>query len=210
MELPIVEDAAEALGSFSDGRPLGGGGLVGALSFNGNKIVTTGGGGALLFQDEALAARAKHLTTTAKKPHRWAFQHDETGYNYRLPNINAALGCAQLEQLPGFLEAKRALALRYEAAFRELPGLRFFVEPAGARSNYWLNAVILDRKEQRDEFLALSNDAGLMTRPCWELMCDQPMYRDCPSMPLPVAREITARLINLPSSALLGLEANRA
>lgn len=204
--IPVVEDAAESLGTLSNGRPLGGRGLVGITSFNGNKIITTGGGGAILTNDEELGARAKYLTTTAKRPHRWAFWHDELGYNYRLPNLNAALGCAQLQQLPTFLEAKRRLAERYRQAFDGVEGLRFFVEPEGAKSNYWLNAVILDDAAQRDDFLAATNDAGLMTRPCWALMCDLPMYATSPSMPLPIARAIEQRLVNIPSSAILALE----
>lgn len=204
--IPVVEDAAESLGTLSNGRPLGGRGLVGITSFNGNKIITTGGGGAILTNDDELGARAKYLTTTAKRPHRWAFWHDELGYNYRLPNLNAALGCAQLEQLPTFLAAKRRLAERYRQAFEGVEGLRFFVEPEGAKSNYWLNAVILDEAAERDDFLAATNDAGLMTRPCWALMCDLPMYVSSPSMPLPVARAIEQRLVNIPSSAVLGLE----
>lgn len=204
--IPVVEDAAESLGTLSNGRPLGGRGLVGITSFNGNKIITTGGGGAILTNDEELGARAKYLTTTAKRPHRWAFWHDELGYNYRLPNLNAALGCAQLQQLPTFLAAKRRLAERYKHAFEGVEGLHFFVEPEGAQSNYWLNAVILDDAAQRDDFLAATNDAGLMTRPCWALMCDLPMYETSPSMPLPVARAIEQRLVNIPSSAILALE----
>lgn len=204
--IPVVEDAAESLGSLSNGRPLGGRGVVGITSFNGNKIITTGGGGALLTNDEQLADRAKHLTTTAKRPHRWTFWHDELGYNYRLPNLNAALGCAQLQQLPTFLAAKRRLAERYRVAFESVEGLQFFVEPAGAQSNYWLNAIILDEAGDRDTFLAASNDAGLMTRPCWSLMCDLPMYETSPTMPLKVAREIEQRLVNVPSSAILALD----
>ncbi len=203
--IPVVEDAAESLGSLSNGRPLGARGLIGITSFNGNKIITTGGGGAILTNDEHLGDRAKYLTTTAKRPHRWAFWHDELGYNYRLPNINAALGCAQLQQLPVFVAAKRRLATRYQDAFAKVEGLRFFVEPAGSQSNYWLNSVILDDAGARDDFLAATNDAGLMTRPCWTLMCDLPMYEGNPSMPLPVARDIEQRLVSIPSSAVLAL-----
>lgn len=207
--IPVVEDAAESLGSLLGGKPLGGRGLIGATSFNGNKIITTGGGGALLTNDEALADAAKHLTTTAKRPHAWAFFHDTTGYNYRLPNLNAALGCAQLEQLPGFLAAKRALAGRYAEALADVAGMRFFIEPTGATSNYWLNAVILDDPADRDRFLDATNAAGLATRPCWTLMCELPMYRECPAAPLPVAHDIAARLVNIPSSAILGLKASQ-
>jgi perosamine synthetase len=190
--LPIVEDAAESLGSTWRGRHTGTFGQVGVLSFNGNKTVTTGGGGALLFNDSALARRAKHLTTTAKQPHRWAFMHDEVAWNYRLPNINAALGCAQLEQLPGFLARKRTLARRYEQALAGSPWFRFVAEPEGCESNYWLVAL-----------LAAANDAGYQCRPVWTLLNKLPMYTACPSAPLPVAREIESSLINLPSSPRL-------
>ena len=202
----VVEDAAEALGSTRGGRPVGGRGTLGAVSFNGNKIVTTGGGGALLTDDDALADRAKYLTTTAKDPHRWNFYHREVGYNYRLPNINAALGCAQLEQLAGFVTAKRELAARYERAFRDVDGVAFVSEPEGTRSNYWLNAIMFDHAGDRDNFLAASNDRGLLTRPCWALMCDLPMFADAPSAPLPVAKTISERLVNLPSSVHIALD----
>jgi perosamine synthetase len=180
-------------------------GTLGALSFNGNKILTTGGGGAILTHDEALARRAKHLTTTAKVPHAWEFLHDEVGYNYRMPNLNAALGCAQLEQLEGFLEAKGRLAERYSDVFAEVPGVTLFAPPAFAESNHWLNVLLLDEglEEYRDPLLQLTNDAGRMTRPAWRLMPHLPMYQDCPSMPLPVAESLERRLINLPSSARL-------
>lgn len=204
--LPLVEDAAESLGSLYNNRTLGGHGIVGATSFNGNKIITTGGGGAILTHDDRLADRAKHLTTTAKQPHSWAYIHDEVGYNYRLPNINAALGCAQLEQINAMLEDKRRLAACYAAAFDSVPGARFFAEPPGARSNFWLNALILDDPDDRDPFLAATNAAGLMTRPTWSLMPDLPMYAECPAMPLPIAKDIAARLVNIPSSADLGKE----
>ena len=172
-----------------------------ALSFNGNKTVTTGGGGAILTNDESLGALAKHLTTTAKQPHRWSFNHDMVGYNYRMPNINAALGCAQLEQLPGFLEAKRALASRYMETFRELPGARVFHEPAHSRSNYWLNVLLLDPELEahRDTVLDATNTAGVTTRPAWTLMHRLPMYQASPRMDLGTAESIERRLINLPS-----------
>ena len=163
----VVEDAAEALGSRYHNRPCGSLSRIAAVSFNGNKIITTGGGGAILTDDAALARRAKHLTTTAKLPHRWAYEHDEVGYNYRMPNINAALGCAQLESLPHYLSAKRSLASRYEAAFAGIPGVSFFKEPGFARSNYWLNCLMLDEPsvETRNAILEATNDAGLATRP---------------------------------------------
>lgn len=206
--LALIEDAAESLGSTVSGKHTGTFGLIGTLSFNGNKTVTTGGGGALLINDAALARRAKHLTTTAKLPHRWEFLHDEVGFNYRMPNINAALGCAQLEQLPGFLAAKRRLFKRYEAAFSGLPNVRMVAEPEGACSNYWLQALLLDESAaaQRDPILAATNDSGLMTRPVWNLMHKLAPYRMCPRMALPVAEALERRLINIPSSPQLGME----
>lgn len=204
--IELVEDAAESLGSFYKGRHTGNCGRVGALSFNGNKVITTGGGGAILTNDAELGRLAKHLTTTAKVPHRWEFNHDMLGYNYRLPNLNAALGCAQLEQLPAFLASKRALAERYRAAFAGLDGVRFFSEPAVARSNYWLNVLLLDgaHARERDAVLAATNDAGLMTRPAWTPLHRLPMYAACPRMELAVAEGLVERLVNIPSSA--GLE----
>lgn len=199
--LVIVEDAAESLGSYYRGVHTGNTGLLSALSFNGNKTVTTGGGGAILTNDVELGRAAKHLTTTAKLPHRWAFHHDVVGYNYRMPNVNAALGCAQLEQLPGFLAAKRALAARYLDAFRDMAGVRMFEEPPLARSNYWLNALILEPELEhlRDAILEVTNDAGLATRPAWTLMHRLPMFTSAPRMDLGVAESLERRLINLPS-----------
>ena len=204
--LEVVEDATESLGSTVHGKHAGTFGRMGVLSFNGNKVITTGGGGAILTDDAELARHAKHLTTTAKLPHRWAYVHDEIGYNYRLPNINAALGCAQLEQLPGFVDAKRKLHERYLAAFAGIPQARILSEPEGCHSNYWLQTLLLDPPvaDQRDALLQATNDAGLMTRPIWELMNKLPPYRACPSMPLPVAEALERRVINLPSSASLG------
>lgn len=209
--LALVEDAAESLGSTVHGRHTGTFGLMGTLSFNGNKTITTGGGGAILTNDPELARRAKHLTTTAKVPHRWEYLHDEIGYNYRLPNINAALGCAQLEQLPGFLAAKRRIFERYKAAFAEVPQSRIFAEPEGCRSNYWLQTLLLDESaaDQRDAILAATNDAGLMTRPTWTLMHRLAPYLECPKMDLLVAESLERRLINLPSSAQLGMDGPR-
>lgn len=210
--IELIEDAAESLGSYYKGVHTGNRGRLSALSFNGNKIITTGGGGAILTNDQVLAARAKHLTTTAKVPHRWEFNHDMVGYNYRLPNLNAALGCAQLELLPGFLERKRELAERYTAAFAGVPGVRFMAEPSFARSNYWLNALLLDEESAagRDELLALSNNAGFMTRPAWTLMHRLPMFAGSPRMELPVAESLERRLINIPSSAVLAEGATHA
>ncbi len=201
--LALVEDAAESLGSTYHGRHMGTFGLMGALSFNGNKTITTGGGGAIITNDSVLAKHAKHLTTTAKVPHRWNYVHDETGYNYRLPNINAALGCAQLEQLLGFLEKKRKLFECYQSAFANVPQVNIIAEPAGCASNYWLQTLMLDESadDQRDAILAETNDAGLMTRPVWMPMHRLMPYLGCPKMGLPVAESLEQRLINLPSSA---------
>lgn len=200
-DLVLVEDAAESIGSYYKGRHTGCLGRLGALSFNGNKTITTGGGGAILTNDEGLGQLAKHLTTTAKLAHRWAFNHDMVGYNYRLPNINAALGCAQLEQLAGFLEAKRELARRYAQVFCDIPEARFFREPPFATSNYWLNVLLLDPalSGQRDAVLEATNGAGLMTRPAWTLMHKLPMNASAPRMDLSVAEGLEQRLINLPS-----------
>lgn len=204
-QLELVEDAAESLGSFYKGRHTGNWGKVSALSFNGNKVITTGGGGAILTNDEELGKFAKHLTTTAKVPHKWLFDHDQIGYNYRLPNLNAALGCAQLEQLPGFLAAKRRLAEAYQHAFASVAGVRFFTEPPTSQSNYWLNVLLLDKPlaHQRDALLDATNAEGLMTRPAWTLMHKLPMYAHCPRMALPIAEDIESRLINIPSSSNL-------
>ena len=201
--LALVEDAAESLGSFYQGQHTGTLGLLGTLSFNGNKIVTTGGGGAILTNDESLADHAKHLTTTAKQPHRWDYVHDEVGYNFRMPNLNAALGCAQLEQLPEFLASKRRLFGRYKEAFAGVKDVRLMEESRGCESNYWLQTLILSENAavQRDEVLQATNDAGLMTRPAWRLMHQLGPYQECPRAPLPVAESLAQRLINLPSSA---------
>lgn len=204
--LEVVEDAAESLGSSRDGRHTGRFGRVAALSFNGNKILTTGGGGVIVSDDESLANRAKHLSTTARVSHRWSFMHDAVGYNYRMPNLNAALGCAQLERLPGVLADKRRLASAYAAALEGVPGVRFFQEPPGCHSNYWLNVLLLDQSDpaRRDALLEASNSGGIMTRPAWMLLHHLPMHTACPRMALDCAEDIEARLINLPSSAWLG------
>jgi perosamine synthetase len=199
--LTLIEDAAESIGSTYRGRHTGTFGRVGVLSFNGNKTITTGGGGAILANDPEIAHAAKHLTTTAKLPHRWAYGHDRVAFNYRLPNINAALGCAQMEQLPTLLTAKRRLASAYEQVFSGVPGLSFVREPANTASNYWLNAIMLDTPSARlrDEILATTNDAGFMTRPAWEPLHSLPMYRDNPRDDLSVAESLHLRLVNLPS-----------
>ena len=202
-EIPVVEDAAESLGSTYKGHAVGSQARLAALSFNGNKIVTTGGGGAILTNDEELGRRAKHITTTAKLPHKWAFVHDEVGFNYRLPNLNAALGCAQLEQLDGFLKSKRRLAAAYQRAFAGIPGVQFSREPDGTTSNYWLNAILLDEAHAalRDDVLTALNAAGFGARPTWTLMHRLPMFAACPRGDLRAAESIERRLINLPSSA---------
>lgn len=203
--LVLVEDAAESLGSIYKSRHTGTFGRIGILSFNGNKIITTGGGGMIL-ADEELGARAKHLTTTAKKPHPYEYVHDEVGYNYRLPNINAALGCAQLEQLEDFIACKRELACRY-AEVLEGSELRFFKEPEGCRSNYWLNAVICESSARRDELLKSTNESGVMTRPIWRLMNRLPRYVNCLRGDLTNAEWLEARVVNVPSSVLPGWKA---
>jgi len=203
--LVLVEDAAESLGTRYKGRHTGALGQLGALSFNGNKIITTGGGGALVTSDAGLAARAKHLTTTARVPHRWSFIHDQVGYNYRMPNINAALGCAQLEALPGLLRRKRALAARYAAAFEGIKGARIFSEPPFASSNYWLNVLLLDEEAagKRDAILEATNAAGFHTRPVWTPMHKLPMYADCPRMDLGTVESLERRVVCLPSGPKL-------
>ncbi|MCH9052558.1 MAG: DegT/DnrJ/EryC1/StrS family aminotransferase [Proteobacteria bacterium] len=200
----LIEDAAEALGSRYKGAHVGSRHLA-ALSFNGNKIVTTGGGGAVLCPDKAMTDKARHLTTTARVPDPFEHIHDEVGYNYRLPNINAAMGCAQLEQLPGFLAAKRRLAETYAEAFAGVEGVRFSREQAHASSNYWLNAIVLEpnRSEQRDDVLRALHRAGFLCRPAWRPMHRLPMYADCPKMPLDTAEDLQRRIINLPSGARL-------
>lgn len=204
--LPVIEDAAESLGSFYQGQHTGTFGKIGVLSFNGNKIITTGGGGAILTNNAELARHAKHLTTTAKLPHRWEFFHDEVAWNYRLPNLNAALGCAQLERLPDFLARKRELAARYQTIFSTMNQMRFVSESAESHSNYWLNAIQLSYPDVilRNQLLAAANDAGYQCRPVWTLLHTLPMFRKCPHAPLHVAEQLSASLINLPSSAGFG------
>lgn len=198
--LVMVEDAAESLGSFYKGRHTGTFGALGTLSFNGNKIITAGGGGMILASAE-LGAHAKHLTTTAKQPHPYEFVHDEVGYNYRLPNLNAALGCAQLEQLEDFITNKRELAARY-AELLKGSDLQFVTEPAECRSNYWLNGVVCDSREHRDALLKATNAQRVMTRPIWTLMNHLPIYAHCRRGALTNAEWLEARVVNLPSSVL--------
>ena len=203
--IPVIEDAAESLGSLYKDRHTGTFGKIGILSFNGNKIITTGGGGMLLFNDEELAKRAKHLTTQAKIPHPWEFSHNDTGYNYRMPNINAALGIAQLEQLPSFIDIKRHIADAYKTFFQKL-SLSFMSEPSNSRSNYWLNCILMQNREERDGFLEYSNQNGIMTRPAWQLMNTLPMFLNSHTGVLKNACLISERLVNLPSSITKGLE----
>lgn len=200
--IPVIEDAAESLGSFYKGQHTGTFGKVGVLSFNGNKILTTGGGGMLLFQDKELAKHAKHLTTQAKVPHLWEFVHDETGYNYRMPNINAALGLAQLELLNDYLSSKKSIAAKYEQFFRSL-NVFYMVQPDGTSPNFWLNAILMENKAERDEFLDYSNRLGVMARPAWQLMNKLQMFKQCQIDELKNVNELRNKLVNLPSSAIL-------
>lgn len=201
--IDLVEDAAESIGSFYKGRHTGTFGKVGALSFNGNKTITTGGGGMLLFNDEELGKMAKHLTTQAKVPHRWEFVHDHIGYNYRMPNINAAVGCAQMEHLEEFVLNKRETASKYKDFFANIADIEFFTEPENCRSNYWLNVVILKDKTAQQEFLQYTNDHGVMTRPIWELMNRLPMFEHCEHDSLTNTEWLADRVVNIPSSVRL-------
>lgn len=197
----LVEDAAESLGSFYRGRHTGTFGLMGTLSFNGNKTITSGGGGMIITNNEDLAKKAKHLTTQAKVPHRWEYVHDEIGYNYRLTNLAAALGLAQLEQLPGFLIDKKEIAEKYTAFFED-SGINFVQEPPNAKSNYWLNTVLLKDRKERDEFLEYTNANGVMTRPAWELMNKLKMFKTCQTLNIENAEWLVDRLVNIPSSVI--------
>lgn len=201
--IELVEDAAESIGSLYKGKHTGTFGKIGALSFNGNKTITTGGGGMMLFNDEELGAYAKHITTQAKIPHRWEFRHDHIGYNYRMPNINAALGCAQLEHIEEFVASKRQMAEEYKAFFKNVPDIEFFTEPENCRSNYWLNVVILNDKDAQQEFLQFTNDNGVMTRPIWELMNRLPMFEHCQNDGLKNTIYFADRVVNIPSSVRL-------
>ncbi|GET21583.1 LegC family aminotransferase [Prolixibacter denitrificans] len=199
--IEVVEDAAESVGSYYKNQHTGTFGKIGVLSFNGNKIMTTGGGGMLLFNDIDLANRAKHLTTQAKVAHPWEFRHDDIGYNYRMPNINAALGLAQLEQINKFLKVKRKLAERYADFFKE-EEIDFVDEPQMAKSNYWLNAIIFQNLEERNSFLEFTNNNGVMTRPAWELMNRLPMFRNAQCQNLTNSEWLSERLVNIPSSVI--------
>ena len=204
-KLEMVEDAAESLGSFHKGKHTGTLGKLGAISFNGNKIITTGGGGVILTNDETLADYAKYLTTTAKVLHKWEYVHDRVGYNYRMPNLNAALGCAQLNRLPELLRSKRDLFGKYQEQISPIDGLRLLSEPPNCSSNYWLQTIILDEANLalRDEILAILNDAGLMSRPAWTGTHKLKPFKDCPRMKMTTTGSLEKRIINLPSSSFL-------
>jgi aminotransferase in exopolysaccharide biosynthesis len=204
--LVMIEDAAESLGSFYGNRHTGNFGQLGALSFNGNKTITTGGGGAILTNNSLLAEKVKHITTTAKLSYGWRSVHDKVGYNYRMPNLNAALGCAQIEQMPYFVAAKRNLFTRYEKAFLGLEGVSIKREPAGCESNYWLNTLVLDKNqiEHHEAILNILNGSGYMSRPAWTPLHHLIPYRECPRAELRVAENLVTRMINIPSSTKLG------
>ena len=205
--IEMVEDAAESLGSFYKGKHTGTFGKLGAISFNGNKIITTGGGGMIITDDEELAREAKHLTTTAKVSHKWEYVHDKLGYNYRMPNLNAAFGCAQLNRLEEFLISKRELYERYRKQFIALDGFRMFSEPLNCSSNYWLQTIILNNTDMdlRDRILASLNDAGLMSRPAWTCLHKLQPFQDSPRMDMTTTEALVQRIINVPSSSFLAL-----
>ena len=198
----LIEDAAESVGSFFKNKHTGTFGHVGAMSFNGNKIITSGGGGCIITNDLNLAKKAKHLTTTAKVPHKWEFNHDMIGYNYRMPNLNAALLVAQLEKLNDFITNKRNLANKYETFFKTKDYI-FFKEPKNSKSNYWLNSIILKDKHQKDQFLEETNSKGIMTRPIWKLMNKLPMFKDAQCDEIKNSEWLDERLVNIPSSVTL-------
>ncbi|MGP1420657.1 MAG: LegC family aminotransferase [Tannerella sp.] len=198
--IELVEDAAESLGSLYKGQHTGLFGRVGVISFNGNKTITTGGGGMLLLNNEELGAQAKHLTTQAKVPHRWEFIHNRVGYNYRMPNINAALGCAQLEHLEEFVLNKRETAEKYHAFFATIDDMDYFVEPENCRSNYWLNTILLKNRQAQQDFLQYTNDHGVMTRPAWQLMNRLEMFKGCETDGLKHTQWLEERIVNIPSS----------
>ncbi len=200
--IELVEDAAESLGSFYKDKHTGTFGKVGILSFNGNKTITTGGGGMLLFNDEKLAAHAKHLTTQAKLPHKWEFAHDQIGYNYRMPNLNAAVGCAQIEKIDEIIASKKNNAQKYKKLF-ENSDISFFNEPKDCSSNFWLNAVVLKDKLERDLFLEQTNEKGVMTRPIWNLMSSLPMFENCQTDALENSKWFEERVVNIPSSVII-------
>jgi len=201
--ITLIEDAAESLGSYYKEKHTGTFGKLGAFSFNGNKIITSGGGGVIVTDDEILAKRAKHLTTTAKIPHKWEYVHDEIAYNYRMPNLNAALLVAQLEQLDRFIKSKRELALKYEKLFENTEDINFIIEPKNSSSNYWLQAVVVKDVEKRNNFLDYTNSNGVMTRPIWKLMNELEMFQDCQCGDLKNSKYLEERVINITSSVIL-------
>ncbi|MBU2995981.1 LegC family aminotransferase [Cellulophaga baltica] len=198
----VVEDAAESLGSYYKGKHTGTHGLVGAFSFNGNKTITTGGGGMLVTNDDSIALKAKHITTTAKIPHPWDYEHDMVGFNYRLPNINAALGCAQLEKLPYILERKKILSNKYDTFFKNKT-IQYLKGPKDSNSNYWLNAIILENLKERNNFLKVTNENGVMTRPIWKLMTKLTMFKNSQIGNLDNAEWLEERVVNIPSSVII-------
>lgn len=204
--LLVVEDAAESLGSYYKEQHTGTLGDISAISFNGNKIITTGGGGAVITNDKTIAEKAKYLSTTAKRPHKWEFYHDEIGYNYRMPNINAALGCAQLENINLYVKRKRDLALKYKEAFQNNTIVDFYSEHENSNSNYWLNTLILKKPDikLRNQILEILNSNNIMARPAWNLLHTLPMYNECPKMDLTVSENLLNSIINIPSSVKLG------
>ena len=204
-KLEVVEDAAESLGSFYKGKHTGTFGNLGTVSFNGNKIITTGGGGMIITDDKQLAHLAKHLTTTAKVPHKWEYVHDQVGYNYRMPNLNAAFGCAQLKQLPKFLQSKRDLFERYCEQLSGLNGIRLLEEPSECSSNYWLQTIVLDEPDQelRNIILSALNEAGVMSRPVWTSLHKLEHFKECPKMDMSLTNSLEKRIINIPSSSYL-------
>lgn len=198
-KIPVIEDAAESLGSYYKGKHTGTFGLMGILSYNGNKTITTGGGGMIITDNEGFAKKAKHITTTAKLPHKYEYVHDEVAYNYRLTNLNAALGVAQMEQINKYLKNKRETATKYQEFFKKM-GIKFFDEPIDTRANFWLNSILFDNFKERNEFLEFTNDNGIMTRPIWRLMNKLEMYRDCQTGNLDNSNWLEERVVNIPSS----------
>ena len=198
-KIVVVEDSAESIGSLYKGKMTGTYGKLGVYSFNGNKTITSGGGGIVVTDDKELAVKLKHLTTTGKQPHKWNFVHDIVAYNYRMPNLNAALACAQLEQLDSFIDNKRKLAAEYQQFFSGFE-ISFIVEPEQSRSNYWLNCILLENREERDKFLEYTNSHGVMTRPVWTLLNKLEMYVDCQHDELTNSEWLEARIVNIPSS----------
>ncbi len=197
--IKVIEDAAESLGTRYNGVHTGLIGDIGVLSFNGNKIITSGGGGALISTDGDILKKAKHLTTTAKKAHAWKYEHDVIGYNYRMPNINAALACAQLECINDFLKDKRTIAEQYRAYFATIPDIKFFDEPLGSKSNFWLNSIIFSSERDQQRFLEESNASGVITRPIWVPMHKLDMYSKCERTEMAVTDALSSRIVNIPS-----------